>query len=206
MRLGPGSHADLLLAAPKTLQALLAATQDFYTWKLAEKTFGCRSNEAWAALALTVVSPWQWFCSTRTFSNGLETTLTIVALYFWPWHWLPDTETDPDCDERGLRKERESDHEKLSELSKLRRCLTLAGIACILRPTNILIWLPLGLSIMFRMREVGWFYSLPKLKQNILINFSYPSIRRDSQTESIALMREGVICGSAALLHPSRPP
>ena len=38
-------------------------------------------------LALTVVSPWQWFCSTRTFSNCLETTLTIVALYLWPWQW-----------------------------------------------------------------------------------------------------------------------
>lgn len=38
-------------------------------------------------LALTVVSPWQWFCSTRTFSNCVETTLTVVALYLWPWQW-----------------------------------------------------------------------------------------------------------------------
>lgn len=30
-------------------------------------------------------SPWQWFCSTRTFSNCLETSMTITALYFWPW-------------------------------------------------------------------------------------------------------------------------
>lgn len=34
---------------------------------------------------MTIFSPWQWFCSTRTFSNCLETTMTITALYFWPW-------------------------------------------------------------------------------------------------------------------------
>ena len=35
-------------------------------------------------LFLTVLSPWQWFCSTRTFSNSLETTLTVMALQYWP--------------------------------------------------------------------------------------------------------------------------
>lgn len=40
-----------------------------------------------AQLALTVCSAWQWFCSTRTFSNCLETTLTIIALESWPWQW-----------------------------------------------------------------------------------------------------------------------
>lgn len=34
---------------------------------------------------MTLFSPWQWFCSTRTLSNSLETALTIVALNFWPW-------------------------------------------------------------------------------------------------------------------------
>jgi phosphatidylinositol glycan class B len=38
-----------------------------------------------------MASPWQWFCSTRTFSNGLETTLTIAAMYFWPWNLSSDT-------------------------------------------------------------------------------------------------------------------
>ncbi len=34
---------------------------------------------------MTVLNPWQWYCSTRTFSNSLETTLTIAALCYWPW-------------------------------------------------------------------------------------------------------------------------
>ena len=38
-------------------------------------------------LALTAASPWQWFCSTRTLSNCLETTITVVALDLWPWQW-----------------------------------------------------------------------------------------------------------------------
>jgi phosphatidylinositol glycan class B len=41
-------------------------------------------------LALTVLSPWQWFCSTRTLSNCLETTITIVALNLWPWEWATE--------------------------------------------------------------------------------------------------------------------
>lgn len=39
---------------------------------------------------MTILSPWQWFCSTRTFSNSLETTLTIAALYYWPWDMTID--------------------------------------------------------------------------------------------------------------------
>ena len=36
-------------------------------------------------------SPWQWFCSTRTLSNCLETTYTIIALESWPWKWSLST-------------------------------------------------------------------------------------------------------------------
>lgn len=36
-------------------------------------------------LWMTALNPWQWYCSTRTFSNSLETTLTIAALSYWPW-------------------------------------------------------------------------------------------------------------------------
>jgi GPI mannosyltransferase 3 len=43
---------------------------------------------------MTVLNPWQWYCSTRTFSNSLETTLTIAALYCWPWELLKDAKAD----------------------------------------------------------------------------------------------------------------
>lgn len=34
---------------------------------------------------MSVVNPFNWYCSVRTFSNSLETTLTAAALSFWPW-------------------------------------------------------------------------------------------------------------------------
>jgi phosphatidylinositol glycan class B len=42
-------------------------------------------------LLITALSPWQWFCSTRTLSNSLETVLTVVALYHWPWALYGDS-------------------------------------------------------------------------------------------------------------------
>jgi hypothetical protein len=42
---------------------------------------------------LSLCSPWQWFCSTRTLSNCVETTISTVAIYHWPWHW-PGTARD----------------------------------------------------------------------------------------------------------------
>jgi phosphatidylinositol glycan class B len=41
---------------------------------------------------MSVFNPWQWYCSTRTFSNSLETTLTSIALYYWPWEMFSDSE------------------------------------------------------------------------------------------------------------------
>ncbi|KAF2018151.1 glycosyltransferase family 22 protein [Aaosphaeria arxii CBS 175.79] len=82
------SQAELYIAAPKVTQAVFAALLDFHTWKLAEQTYGRASRTAYATLALSLCSPWQWFCSTRTLSNCLETTLTSIAVCHWPWQWL----------------------------------------------------------------------------------------------------------------------
>jgi len=37
---------------------------------------------------LTVANPWQWYVSVRTFSNSIETTLTVAAMRYWPWELL----------------------------------------------------------------------------------------------------------------------
>lgn len=44
-------------------------------------------------LYVVIFSPWQWFVSTRAFSNTLETALTAMALYYWPWEWMKPTST-----------------------------------------------------------------------------------------------------------------
>lgn len=38
-------HADILIAAPKVLQAVFAAIGDFYTWRLSRKIYGLRVQE-----------------------------------------------------------------------------------------------------------------------------------------------------------------
>ncbi|KAI4281882.1 MAG: hypothetical protein L6R35_005532, partial [Caloplaca aegaea] len=53
-QLSPMAHGELLLAAPKVTQAIIAALGDYYTWKLGERVYGRGSIEAWAAW------PWHW--------------------------------------------------------------------------------------------------------------------------------------------------
>ena len=111
--LPPTLRAQLLILLPKILFALSAAIMDYSTWRLAGRVYGKGSVEARAAvrsvhrrniiqvlqssrlicdslvqLALTIFSPWQWFCSTRPFSNSFEATLTATALYYWPFEWM----------------------------------------------------------------------------------------------------------------------
>ncbi|KAH8700276.1 putative mannosyltransferase [Talaromyces proteolyticus] len=160
-RLSPLTAADLLIATPKIAQAIIAAAGDYYTWKIADKVYGYDSYGAWATLALTVLSPWQWFCSTRTFSNCAETTLTVIALYFWPWDWFLDIR-DEEKEEEGETQGLDNSIESASRLSRyrwpglngdiftimfltvalpsLRKSLLLAAFACVLRPTNVLVW------------------------------------------------------------------
>ncbi|KAE8149252.1 Alg9-like mannosyltransferase family-domain-containing protein [Aspergillus avenaceus] len=143
----PAIRADLLIAVPKVAQAIISATGDLYTWKLAQSVYGRRSPDAWATLALTVLSPWQWFCSTRTLSNCLETTITIVALSLWPWEWsyLPSSQAKSRRTSRTASKPTERDSNiDGAFIFRLRQCLLLAAVACILRPTNVLIWISIG--------------------------------------------------------------
>lgn len=122
--------AFVLVSLPGAVQSVIAALGDFYTWRLATEIYGIESNVPWATLWMTVLNPWQWYCSTRTFSNSLETTLTIAALYYWPWELLKDAKLGK---EEPLRSS--------SSINSLRLSLFLAAIAVLLRPTNILIWL-----------------------------------------------------------------
>ncbi|KAL4781353.1 Alg9-like mannosyltransferase family-domain-containing protein [Aspergillus varians] len=159
----PASRADLLIAAPGITQAIVAAVGDFYTWKLARYIYGNRSLESWATLALTVVSPWQWFCSTRTLSNCLETTITIVALYLWPWVLA--------LNPRATAGPTTSQNARSVSISRLRQCLLLAAFVCILRPTNVIIW----------------------------ISLASVALLRSTWTERQILAREALLCGSSIL-------
>ncbi|EGO57889.1 hypothetical protein NEUTE1DRAFT_81897 [Neurospora tetrasperma FGSC 2508] len=126
----PAFEMFVLEALPKLVQSVFAALCDFYTWQLATSIFGDESNVPWTALWMTVLNPWQWYCSTRTFSNSLETTLTIAALYYWPWDLVQDAKSN-----------KQEPLQVKDNLGSLRVSLILAAVAVLLRPTNLLIWL-----------------------------------------------------------------
>ena len=127
--MGVGAKADLLIAAPKVLQAVFAAGCDWYTYRLAGVIYG-QPEATKAALLLTTLSPWNWFCATRTLSNSLETMLTVAGLSYWPWEWFSPSSINT------------------ADKSKLHAALVLAATACLLRPTNVILWATLTLTML----------------------------------------------------------
>lgn len=143
----PHLRALILTNLPNLVQAYFAALGDFYTWQLAEKIYGRRNHAAWATLWISLLSPWQWFFSTRTFSNCLEMTLTTVALYFWPWALSSESHLHPTCSDAEVNGSVDvlsvSQTTDIKFTRRLSISLTLAGTASIIRPTNLSIWLSL---------------------------------------------------------------
>lgn len=181
-------RSQLLLAAPKILQAPIAALGDYYTYKLAAQIYGPDSYPAWATIWLTVGSAWNWFVSTRTFSNCLETTLTIIALYHWPFQWaLGADEVGFQVHENALHVRQENprvhgrpeEEKKITgpdETTRLRSSILAASLAVILRPTNAIIWLTLTIA-----------------------TFGRAMWQRGMHGEIGAFIREGLFCGTTVL-------
>ncbi|TFB02265.1 GPI mannosyltransferase 3 [Trichoderma ghanense] len=167
----PGSaiRSAIVVAAPRVLQALIAALGDWYTWHLAAHVYGSDSNVSFFALFMQLLNPWQWYCSTRTFSNSLETTLTVMALSYWPWQLLgvaPYSIKENSAPFNVLR----------GKLWRLRASLCLAALAVVLRPTNVLIWLTIVFLALTRI----------SLQGNSPLSLSTVAV----------LFREAILCGS----------
>ncbi|KAF4595657.1 GPI mannosyltransferase 3 [Ophiocordyceps camponoti-floridani] len=165
------SRTAIIMAAPKLLQAIFAALGDWYTWQLAVTIYGRESTASLSVLLLQIFSPWQWYVSTRTFSNSFETTLTAMALYYWQWKLLAPAvrakeNTKPRPDILGPR-------------SRRRAALCLAALAVVLRPTNVLIWATIIAMTLTRLTLSG---PSPLTRSSIL-----------------ALGGDAVLCGGAVL-------
>jgi phosphatidylinositol glycan class B len=74
----PCTRAQLLLLAPKVIQALFAALLDCYTWRLAERAYGPGSRTAFSA----VCSPGITF--TASISDICLCPFLAHAVYFFP--------------------------------------------------------------------------------------------------------------------------
>ncbi|KAI0976178.1 Alg9-like mannosyltransferase family-domain-containing protein [Xylaria arbuscula] len=170
----PTVKAQWLLMAPKVLQTGFAALSDWYTWRLAEKLYGSGSAASWSVLLVALLNPWQWYTATRTFSNCFETTLTAMALYYWPWELLgieTDGKSEPQDSPAVL--------DTRSKVNSLRLSLLLVAFAVLLRPTNVFIWIAIATLMLTRFTLSG----KSPLNQRVLL----------------VLFREAFVCGSIAL-------
>ena len=79
--------------------------------------------------------------------------------------------------------------------SRLRRCLLLAALACILRPTNVMIWICLVCFTVFRMVSKGSMLSLPWEGMQFWAQLTFPSLLPSARLERIRLLREVIVCG-----------
>ncbi|PFH58137.1 hypothetical protein XA68_14116 [Ophiocordyceps unilateralis] len=168
--IGTALRTAIIMAAPKLLQAVFAALGDWYTWQLAVIIYGPDSTASLAVLLLQLFSPWQCYVSTRTFSNSVETTLTAMALYYWPWQLLSSAVS---------AKENPKPPDPLGPPIRRRASLCLAALAVVLRPTNVLIWASVVILALTRLTLRG---SSPLTRSSVF-----------------ALATDAVLCGGAVL-------
>lgn len=129
---------QLLIWSPRFLQTLFTTYSDycFVRWM---KTHSKCSNILIPVMCY-MTCPFLAYCSTRTLVNTLETNLTSVALYYYPW----------------LLKNKDT------------KFLWIVSLVCIMRPTAIIVWLPLILFDMFAHKR----YMLINLTRYIIVGLT----------------------------------
>lgn len=180
-------------------------------------------------LALTTLSPWNFFASTRTLSNGLETWLTVAAFVYWPAQWaLPPAATysgavKAEVDDKGLRIRDHAKELGVVETKWTFLSLVLQAFATLLRPTSLLNWLVLfGMTILSLSSanskssangsgawatEIPWITAGPSkaprpagsAPQNPRVVLRLPTFGRATKVERTTLVRLGLLAGAAVL-------
>ena len=77
---------------------------------------------------------------------------------------------------------------------KLQRSLLLAALACILRPTNILIWACLAAFTLFRRARRDEIVVMKWSRTPVIISRTWPALRANREEQHI-FVKEALICG-----------
>lgn len=124
----------LIVQGPRVMQSLASAVGDVYLFKLSKLLGG--EKEACFSLFTYWASWFGFFCSPRTLTNNVETVLTLIGLYHYPW-------PDDFIYSVGLKRKRKRD---------MWAYLAIACFATIIRPTAVLFWAPLVLWNLYRVK------------------------------------------------------
>lgn len=104
---------QLVIWSPRLAQTLFSTFSDYCFIRWTQK-HSRSSNIFWPAVCY-MSCPFLAYCSTRTLVNTLETNFTTIALYYYPW----------------------------SLKNKDTKFLWIVALICVMRPTAIIVWLPL---------------------------------------------------------------
>ncbi|RLV93505.1 GPI mannosyltransferase 3 [Spathaspora sp. JA1] len=143
-----GDNKTLVHIIPKLINTIIATCGEYNLYRFVleyYKTHEQRKQFATTTLILSLLNPFNWYVCTRSFSNNLETVLTIVALRNWPW-----------------------DHNLQG--SRWYISLFFGYISCIIRPTNVLIWFPLGLWLILNSKTVSLKWVILSITEVIIIS------------------------------------
>ncbi|XP_042472701.1 mannosyltransferase APTG1 [Zingiber officinale] len=126
-------HLDkplFMAKAPRLFQSLFASIGDLYMYKLSKMIFD--EQVAKWALFSQFTNWFMFFCITRTFSNSLETMLTLMGIFYW--------------------FSSNSSSKKFSISSRMLG-LFIAALTCAVRPTSAITWQYIGLLDLFKMQS-----------------------------------------------------
>ena len=144
------------LIAPRLPCVLLAALTDLYTFKLAQRILPGRGEAAVRSFPsrarvsdphtddfvgqffLSLTNLFHAHALTRALSTSAEASLTIIALYYWPFQ-------SPATPIAGNKS-----HSRKIEFGRLALSLALSATAFILRPTNVVFWVVMGGELVIR--------------------------------------------------------
>jgi GPI mannosyltransferase 3 len=142
--------------APRLLQSVFAAVGDPYLYRLSKLIFNGQvaqwtvslNSNPYACIFFVMhrqlqlldlndpvqlfcqlVNWFMFFCITRTLSNSLETVLTVAGLYYWFTAMESSRGSSVDSQRASSRK----------------MALTIAALACAVRPTSAITWIYVGL-------------------------------------------------------------
>ncbi|CAI4062079.1 hypothetical protein N7582_002041 [Saccharomyces uvarum] len=154
-----------VIYAPKIVMAVLASTGEYYIIRFVQKIYllaldkkkdeeeekglSGLSEITKFALLLSLTNFFNCFFITRTFINSFEMVLTSIALYHWDW--------------TGGQRVKESSFTK---------ALIFAFLACLQRPSNGLIWIVPGLSLLLSLVSKKQYHLLFVTLSKVIRSFS----------------------------------
>ncbi|KAI0822851.1 glycosyltransferase family 22 protein [Trametes gibbosa] len=119
---------DALIWGPKLLHGALAACTDIWVARLARLVVGERYVDATVFFSLT--SFFHGLSLSRSISNSAETSLTVVALSYFPLHAnMSQWRTD------------------------LQKTILFAAVACAIRPTSAVLWIYMFTHLLWTLRK-----------------------------------------------------